>query len=509
MNMFMNEDWESAGIFWLPGKQTEFMSGFLTYSVADGLRLRLIGSRPEGTPWTDRHLDSASVLHGYLVQGGLVTIYRSLSMSSQPDLGIGSDKYLNELKHLQFHSTQLSPRMVFMGVHVESPGSLDFDMVGVHLTNLSTWLDRFQVDFNPDFSQQQQQITFTKPEDISLRISSLDAELKIETSWRFEGKQVGKYALTDAPDGVLKHSNILRICPDARRPLSWYQRQLHILNRFLMLCMHKRLFYTAIIGVPDISITPRQSVGVVYWQPDFSYEHRLSPEDMMIRYDDIAGNFSQVLNRFFETFEEMESIYSLLLSEHMHEKTSPTNRFLNLCQALESYHSRMHPQDKIVQKPLYNAQIKQPISELLKDLKIEGLEKELFKEIRDKIMMGVGLANSPNLTTRLYQLLQTVSPGDIGIPDALYFAQRVSKTRNYYTHYSDDADILSMEQMQVAYEQLKLLLIWLIYRDWGLHEDIFFRRLECSSFYQHMAWRQDLVASPPTTENQVPSPAEI
>jgi len=498
----MDKNWEFAGIFWPPNQQKNFQSGFLAYSPENGLKLRLIGSKVASTPWTEESLNNYSILHGHLVQRGAVTIYGSLAMTFNRDLDTSTRVGLEGFEHLEFQFTHITPYCVYLGILADGPESIIFDRIDLKLTNFNHWLDRFKIKFNPDFSKSDQQLTFSKDEALEFRITTLETTLIIETAWKYNPKSIGKKGRSDEPDGVISHSDIIRLYPDRPQNLLWFQKNYRILRQFLTLCMQKSVYLNSMEGVQKNQIDSKKEkkVSIFFEQPGWDSEIQCYPDDMILRYRDIASTLPEIFNRFFESYENMKSIYALLLKEQTNPNSSLINRFLNICQALESYHAQLHPQDKLIPKPLYKQLVHKPIKNLLETIQIPNLEPSIYQEIKEKILNNVGLANGPNLTTRLTQLLETVCPDKIGIPDAPYFALRVSKTRNFYTHYSDDSQILTQEQIAVAYRQLKLLLLWLIFRDWGLEEDQYFRNLEHSNIYQYMAWRQDLIAKPPSTQ---------
>jgi len=497
--MEMTKDITYPGIFWFPGNQENYFSGYFTYTVQNGLSLEICDDRHDIPVFNDRQFNLQTTLHGFLIGKGPITLCQIAGVSERDASDIFEQKSQSIHSRTILHIT-LKPLYALIGSHFEDVESTYFKQLSVRATLLDFWFNRFKLKHSFNDQTGQQMVSYEAIEDLHIWVERIQSHIVFQTQPLFQPKSFGNGVPTGLADAILTHTDWIRIQPQQAQPLRWYLQQFHKIKQFVMLCLHKRIFFQTMTG-EKVQTTPQEKKyfsSVLYHQPDLKNDDGLYPENLMIRLTNIEDKLEKILNAFFHGFDSgMQEIYKLFLAEHFHPQTNLTNRFLNICQALESYHAQKHPQNKILNADVFGKQYKGPIKSLLKGIQIPGTDQTILTNIYNSIMQGVGHANSPNLGHRLYELLLTLDYEELGISDPAYFAKKVAKTRNYYTHYSDSENILNLPEMEVAYNQLKLVLIWILYRDLDIPKETFFRHLQTSKPYQHMAWRQDLVAKPP------------
>lgn len=498
----MSEDANYPGIFWFPGRQEDYFSGRFSYTVEDGVTLEIFDDRHDIPVFNEHHFDLNTTLQGFLIGKGPVTVCEMAGVSERHASGVfGADSPENHARTVL--QIVLRPLYAFVGSHVQDVESARFKHLSVRATLLDFWFNRFKPKHTLHPATRQHTVSYEPIEDLKVWIKPLRAHVVFHTQPFFQHQGFGNNTPTHLPDAVLMHTDWIEIHPEEAQPIRWYLKQFHKIKKFVMLCVHKRIFFQMMTGEREHATPEEQKriSSVLYHQPELKQDDGLYPPNIMLRLSQLEENLEAILNTFFQGFETgMEEIYDLFLAEHFHPQTNLTNRFLNVCQAIESYHARNHPQNKILDPNVFGQAYKGPLKKVLKAVQIPGADPLVLKGIYDRIMQSVGHANSPNLTHRLYEVLLTLEHGELGIPDAAYFALKVAKTRNYYTHYSDPKDILTLQEMEVAYNQLKLALVWIFYRDWGIPQETFFRRLVVSRPYQYMAYRQHLIAAPPVQE---------
>lgn len=505
-----SEDANYPGIFWFPGQQEAYFSGRFTYTVKDGISLEIFDDRNEIPVFNDRQFDLGTTLHGFLIGKGPVTVCQIAGVSERNAPGIFGMESVETYSRTVLHIT-LKPLYAFVGSYFQDVETALFKHLSVRATLLDFWFDRFHLQHLAYSQMGKQMVGYDPVGDIRVWVEPIKAHLVFHTRPFIQEKGFGNGTPTGLPDAVLTHTDWIRIHPEQAQPIRWYLQQFHKIKQFVMLCLHKRIFFQMMTGEKD-QATPeeqKRSTSVLYHQPELKDDDGLYPENLMLRLTKLENRLEEILTTFFKGFESgMEEIYKLFLAEHFHPRTNLTNRFLNICQALESYHARNYPQNKVLDPNVFGQAYKGPIKKLLKGVQIPDADPNVLSGVYERIMRSIGHANSPDLKDRLYDIFLTLDYGDLGIPDAYYFAQKVAKTRNYYTHYSDPKDILNPQEMEVAYNQLKLALIWVLYRDLGIPKESFFRHLQTSKPYQYMAWRQDLVPKPPAEKTEPETPKE-
>ena len=147
---------------------------------------------------------------------------------------------------------------------------------------------------------------------------------------------------------------------------------------------------------------------------------------MAVFYPEIAGQFEDVVRRWFECDQCFAPVLDLYLNVKANPMASQT-RFLLLAQALEAFHSRSSE---------FTA------TELPKERHKERLEaviKTVPTELQGWVKDRLASSNQKTLAMRIDDLLKSnareIAKLAAAIPD---FAERVRHTRNYYTHYSDE-----------------------------------------------------------------------
>ncbi len=147
---------------------------------------------------------------------------------------------------------------------------------------------------------------------------------------------------------------------------------------------------------------------------------------MTVFYTEIAGQFEDVVRRWFDCDQRFAPVLDLYLNVKANPMASQT-RFLLLAQALEAYHSHS---PKFTATELPKGEHKQRLEAVIKTAPVE-----LQGWLKDRLASS----NQKTLAMRIDDLLKSNAPEVAklasSIPD---FAEKVRHTRNYYTHYSEE-----------------------------------------------------------------------
>lgn len=168
---------------------------------------------------------------------------------------------------------------------------------------------------------------------------------------------------------------------------------------------------------------------------------------------------------YFEKYEKLDPIIELFVEPLYIRRGSTTHVFLNIIQALETYHSRFVTNDFEVFKKRVNSLVE-----------IEGLSKSQKDSLRTRLM-----ANSKNFITlesRLADLLYADSKihFDIGEISEKEFPSIIAHSRHYYTHYDEKIKnnhrVLSLEELQIYIHSLLKILEYYILKELGLSDNM-------------------------------------
>jgi hypothetical protein len=153
----------------------------------------------------------------------------------------------------------------------------------------------------------------------------------------------------------------------------------------------------------------------------------LIPDYMLFALQDVVDDFETILTRWLTIADELDSVCNLFFGMQYNPRMNLENEFLNVVQALESYHRR-RLKNEVEPKTKHAERIESIVS------RVDEGDKEWLKGI-------LIYSNEPRLEQRLNDLLQIVD-GVLGsvIDDNAKFAKRVKNTRNYLTHFDESLE---------------------------------------------------------------------
>lgn len=167
----------------------------------------------------------------------------------------------------------------------------------------------------------------------------------------------------------------------------------------------------------------------------FSASRRIHAEtkrarEMLLPLRELNEEGKQIFNSWFAHTEELKPVYDLLLST-IYGKQYMQTIFLNLMQAIESFHRRVHG-GQIVKAEDYA-----PVRDALVRAIPAGTDTGLEEKLRGVLEYG----NEPSLKQRLRFLCETMRPETLqsilAVEDLARFLQLLADLRNYLTHYNE------------------------------------------------------------------------
>lgn len=191
-----------------------------------------------------------------------------------------------------------------------------------------------------------------------------------------------------------------------------------------------------------------------YFPHKDSYPH-LQSYDFLFNMNDLLNNAN--LSEWYNKNSLLEPIFELYIEDLRSQDLSLSRRFLNIVQALETYHSRMICNGSLKD---YKARV----SIILNDVPEE------IKERHEKLYLGDS-SKTITLKARIYDLLCAnfeinLDTGKINKND---FSQVITDTRNYLTHYNQRKHdrALSGQALGYAYQSLKNMLEYYLLKELG------------------------------------------
>lgn len=277
---------------------------------------------------------------------------------------------------------------------------------------------------------------------------------------------------------ILKQRPSIKILSNTPKSFSFFLSKFKHVRRFIEIGMNRPVIVTSItvitvdevLKLNNFDLEFPQSFQVSSWNKkiDKSYPKFRDRSSYLFNLDDVLekGN----LNIYVENKKKLEPVLDLYLDFVYSKNMTVTQAFLNVTQALETYHSRFVCRGTL-------SEFKQRIENIiLKDVP-EG-NREYYRKIL--------LANSQRkitLQSRIADLLLAdfavhFYTGEISYED---FPMRVVSTRNYYTHYDERKrdQIIPDEDLQYYLSILKYILEYYMLKELGF-SDVEFRK-QCIS----------------------------
>lgn len=272
---------------------------------------------------------------------------------------------------------------------------------------------------------------------------------------------------------TLKQTPHLIIETQSIQTIEWFVETANQMKRLIEIAVGVPLnFGSMIVESPDIYYEFEDDAKQIRPLEVFhAYKHTLSNENdtkNLLKHDYLF-KLSELRKANFSQWQEvttiMEPIIELYIDSLYNLNLSVSRHFLNMVQALETYHSRriaysLHDYKKRVEKLL--------------EVRPETFRKE------DREFLLDGCRNTVILRSRLADLLLAdytfiFHTGDFNLVE---FPQLIAKTRNYYTHYNQKLEdkILKGKDLIIAFHILRNILEFYLLRELGFNEDFIHER---------------------------------
>lgn len=414
------EEFEYAGIWWLPENPDKKISGTLKFHPVEGANLELIGSF-KGIEDLNTVLQP-DIISGITSNSKIITLYKCYESPSHMSVP-------------GFLRSSFIASMVFLGYHFEKEEDIIFDSLALNYSHLEEWarITGFQFKIESDSKNHltKQEVRYSFPEKVEAKLSNLNISFD--------------YNFTSGGDRIkevkLKQTMFIKIEPHKPVHFNDYQRNIcyHIQN-FLSLAIGRAVSPLIIKGKTNACKTKLPDGRVVYNDilifysikdlPDLS--KKLHPFDMLFSFRDISANFEKYLRNWFAKSEVLQPVHDLYFGILYNPSMYLQHEFLSLIQALESYHRRVDD-GKYVSDDDYTQ-----IYETL----ISAIPQELDNDFRESLEQKLKYHNEFSLRKRLKELLKKCGAvGNLLIHDNERFVEDVVTTRNFLTHYDKSIEM--------------------------------------------------------------------
>ncbi len=440
----MFSPFEYKGLWFIPDKEEDALTGQLHFDGSDRPTLDVVGSFYPPEELFSRKLKDLSVIWGHTTDGRKVTLFECNVSNFQ----------INNQAVVPTFTYRCS--MAVVGGHFKDPNEIKCREIFVEFTLLEDWLG--QDCFHPSHKEGNEGVVeIKKPNLIEFNISDKIVG-RFETTWSMNSSKEGRQKL------LLHQTSSLALIADEEKTIDEFREVIYHFQRFMAFATGENVYAREIKfgDLETIQANAGKRMSVVYPIEVFTAPPAGKVDLLMpFSYRKIAGVFEEVIANWFACREHLEPVFNLYFDVHYNRFRFNENSFLNTIQAIETFHRRTG-KNNVLDKEEH----KKRIEGILKTVNAEDA-----KWLKEKLMFS----NEPSLHQRLEDLIDSYHTQLLAkiIGDKQAFIQRVKWSRNYYTHYDSSNEKKALTDSELFYEneKLKILLKTCLLREIGFDED--------------------------------------
>lgn len=416
----MDTAFEIKGYWWLPETPEHQISGVLTFSPGESILLELMGTLNDlaNHVLTQRDFINPEIILGVSVDGKPITLQKCTQISGSAGMtGISISGF--------------SPSFVYDGVHFSNGEQSKFRELSIGFLNLDEWFSKSA------FSTKSQNstsliVTYEQPRPIKTTVED----------YHFDFAVFGPNSSQDHFTHVHVSQNArINIGSDTEKSIDEFQPYVRHIQNFLTLAISKPTFITKITGFTESA--KEEGTDTFYYPVNIFYHAtswkptsvKVSYFEMIFRLPDVEEQLEKILTSWISKAEIIKPVYDLYFSALYNPSIYQEFQFLSLAQAIETYHRQIYKgkyqPDEIFMDGTY------------KDL-VAAIPTDISSDFRSSLKDGkLRYANEYSLRKRIHLLGEHLTE-QINISFMAdkklrgIFAEKVTDTRNYFTHYSPE-----------------------------------------------------------------------
>jgi ApeA N-terminal domain 1 len=467
----MDSEISLKGDWWLPNTPECKVRGDAVYVPGEGTTLVLEGHliEEEGKKHGPSRFVNPELILGYSTSGKEITLRNCLQTGMNQDLGSGD-----------IHETTFHASMMLVGCHFPTEEAVKFRGFTVQFANLNYWMNKKGIltEFKEGAFLAKTQ---PQPEETKLRVGNRAVTFSLGTSWSVDKESVhivekaSVKTWVDNELGVDEHVQFLRHIQD-----------------FLTFAMLKPTMPLKIEGFTDSSMETLPDgkefhVPIEIYYPSAARVSNPSithAHEMLFLLPLVEPRIQDLVQKWVSRSEALQPVCDLYFSTLYNPNVYSDFKFLTLTQAVETYHRRAfggkYQPDEQYLDGLYRRLV-------------AALPSDIESDFRESLKNGkLRYANDYSLRKRLELLTARVVeivPLTF-IEDASRrreFAEKVSDTRNYLTHYSPELKERSASKGKEYYDladKLRVLIEICLLEEMGFEADTIRELIERNRRYE-------------------------
>lgn len=440
----MNESFTIDGLWWLPATPELKIPGNLSYKPGHTPRLKLMGTLNKPEKFLVMHSDffNPPLIHGVSSKGEFITLNRCLQINGNNVIGDAGHQTTSEF----------IAYIVFFDTHFHDPDDIRFLSINVRLHELDNWFNKSCIKIN-SLENKQEEVLLDLPDPIITNLEEFEVKLGVT------GKR--NYRLNSAS---IQANAYLEIIGKNNKPIDEFLTLVRLIQNFFTLLISDPTFVTEMTGklvvyaeVPNNN-SSTQIIRIYYPAAGWQAEVRdVFWASMLLPLSEIEEDFPELLTLWVQKVQILKPVYDLFFAG-IYKSTYPENEFLNLCQAIETYHRRIFGGEFLPEKTFLDGLYKTLVAAITPDI-----EPDFRSSLKDGKLR---YAFEYSLRKRIELLCQHITE-NINInflknhQDIVNYAKKITDTRNYLTHYTNDLKERSIsggKDLSEANNQLKLIM---------------------------------------------------
>jgi hypothetical protein len=439
-------------MWWLPAHEDEAVAGILVIESDDFPRLELIGAL---RPMQRLSEDFAPDIILGVAGGALVTLYRCVCTGSNFQIpGQYTEKYIGHF--------------VLRGVHVAHAEHILFDKMQHRYDALFEWAGitgiKTESQTNAQGHLTRIEATYGFPETPTFQVDR--AVIRLIPAVQTDGLRTDHFTVSES----------LSIEVVADTPLSL---EAYLVNYFHDIANFLSLGVGGPVQIEEVSAELHsenepsqqnrpQRVEITFLSRGRHVTKTRNRWDMLFTLRDLGQSAERAFALWLQRANDLRPVYDLYFGTIFQEGAYLHQRFLSLAQALESYHRRAYGGTHLAADKFSSV-----LSDLLAVVNLEA--HAINRDVRNAFSNKLKYLNEVSLRKRLKDLFRDRHElASLLIRNEGRFIDRVVNTRNYYTHYDEDAREGAVEERNLLSltDQMQFLLELCLLGELGLSDEI-------------------------------------
>ena len=436
---------EKNGWWWLVENPGRKIPGKLTIYPTGGGKVEIIGRLHVTSEHIPNRGHDVYIVHGQ-VDGVPVTL---------------QDCYVTQSpRYDEENTSSIVAIFVYVGIHFDHPLNLEFEEVSVRYPYLDAWIDwgarniKRRRDNSIPSESGSSALGLSSPEELgrsSAHIPFAPVTCKIHDG---QGNHIivtisRSLLRSDKPLDEQKHHALITVKPMQVMP--FYGDGVRL--------SYAELLYMRLAGFLSLATgtfnRPSSMIGRLAhdkgWKSVQMHFPATKPElpsmlEPFFSYHEVKDNLDRYLSNWNSKHSKLREVLDLYLRKYHYASTHPTTEFLNMAQALEAYHRRMHG-GCYLREDVYRRK-KRPVIDAIRQS--FGTHDPSEKYVQDKLVSVVGSGNEYSFRRRLESICCEVLCDysdllDDIVGDVDNFIRTVVANRNQLTHVLEGQSSQSIE----------------------------------------------------------------